>query len=98
MPHTKLGKWSVGSIGVFFVSLLLFFILVATGQRGGDTFFSNPVLTIPILTAGAFGVAAFVVGILAIVKQKDHAVLVYLSIVIGAVVTIFIFAELLLPH
>jgi hypothetical protein len=39
-----------------------FFSLVASGQRGGESFFSNLVLSLPFLAAGA---AALVAGLLA---------------------------------
>jgi ABC-type uncharacterized transport system permease subunit len=51
MPKTRLGKWSVGLIILFFLLFALFQFLVASGQRGGATFFSNLVLAIPILAA-----------------------------------------------
>lgn len=46
MPKTDLGKWSVGLIVVFFLLFAAFRILVVSGQRGGETFFSNPILAI----------------------------------------------------
>lgn len=97
MPHTILGKWSVSLIGVFFVLLGVFFILVNTGQRGGDTFFSNLWLTIPMLIAGTCGFASLVTGVIAVIK-KERGWLIYPVIAIGLFVTWFIGAELLFPH
>ncbi|MFH1597877.1 MAG: hypothetical protein ABIB97_02285 [Patescibacteria group bacterium] len=98
MPKTKLGKWSVSLCGAFIVFLALFYVLVATGQRGGDTFFSNWALTIPILLAAIGGIGGFVIGLMAIFKQRERSWLVYLAVVIGALVTFFTAAELLFPH
>ena len=98
MPKTKLGKWSVGLIIVFILLLILFFLLVASGQRGGDTFFSNPLLTIPMLVAGICGVGAFFTGIISIIKMKERAIIVYIATVIGFFVLMYISAEILSPH
>jgi len=98
MPKTKIGKLSVGLIGAFIILLILFYILVATGQRGGETFFSNQALAVPILLAGLCGIVAFVTGLIAIIKQRERAVLVYLAVVIGALVTLWTAAEIMFPH
>ena len=98
MPRTKLGKWSVGLIGVFFICLLLFYALVISGQRGGESFFSNLALTIPMLIAGVCGIAALAVGLIAIIRHRERSALVYLAVVIGALVTLWIAAEFIFPH
>ena len=83
MPKTRLGKWSGGLILAFFVFLGSFFILVAVGERGGDTFFSNLKLTIPMLLAGTCGAAAFFTGLVGIIVVRERSVFAYLSTVIG---------------
>ena len=97
-PKTSWGKWSVG----FTLALILFFavflILVLSGQRGGETFFSNLLLTVPMLLAGTCGVAAFVTGLAGIIKSKERAILVYLAIFIGFEILIFGLGEFLVPH
>jgi cytochrome bd-type quinol oxidase subunit 2 len=98
IPKTSLGKWSVRLILIFFVSLATFSLLVASGQRGGETFFSNQLLTFPILTAGATGVAAFFSGIISILKQKERAILVFVAAAIGLFVIYFALGEILFPH
>ena len=98
MPKTKLGKWSVGLLGTIIVLLALFAVLVGTGQRGGDNFFSNLWLTIPMLLAGSCALAGMVVGLMAIIKKRERGWLVFVAVVIGAFVTLFIAAELLFPH
>lgn len=98
MPKTKIGKLSAGLIGAFVVFLVLFYILVASGQRGGETFFSNLVLTIPILLAGVCGIVGFVTGLMAIIKQRERNALVFIAVVIGALVILWIAAEFIFPH
>lgn len=98
MPHTKPGHWSVNLIGAFIVCLLIFLILIATGQTGGETFFSNLTLTIPILLAGISGIAAMIVGLVAIIKQKERSPLVFVAVAIGALITLWIAAEIIFQH
>ena len=98
LPKSTLGRWSVGLT----ISLILFFVLfqllVASGQRGGEKFFDNLALTIPILTAGICGVSAFITGIMAIIKSKERSVLVFLTTTIGFFVLVFWLGEFVLPH
>jgi peptidoglycan/LPS O-acetylase OafA/YrhL len=98
LPKTRLGKWSVGLIIAFFVFLASFFVLVASGQRGGETFFSNPALTVPMLFAGGCGIAALVTGLIGLIRSKERAILVYLAAAIGLFVLIYCLGELLYPH
>ena len=98
MPRTIMGKWSTGLIIAFFLFFAVFLILVALGQRGNDTFFSNLTLTIPMLLAEVSGVSALVTGIIGIVKSRERSVLVFLATAIGLVVLIFSLGEILFPH
>lgn len=97
VPKTNLGKWSVGLIIALFAFFTLFQILVASGQRGGATFFSNPLLILPLLFAGICGVAAFFTGIIGIIKRRERSVLVFLATVIGFFVLLFVLGEVF-PH
>ena len=97
-PTTYFGKWSAWLIVAFAVSLASFGILVASGQRGGDTFFSNPILTVPILFAATSGIAAFVTGLISIVKRKERSISVYLAVAVGLIVLIVALAQIIPPH
>ncbi len=97
-PKTPSGKWSVILIGVFFVLLAMFYILVASGQRGGETFFSNLVLTIPAILMGTSGILAFLTGVISIIISKEWSILVFLSTIFGLFILIFILGEILFPH
>ena len=96
-PQSKLGKWSVGLIAAFAIILGVFFLLVASGERGGMTFFSNLKLSLTGLSAGVCGIAAFIVGLISLIK-KDRAILVWLATAVGLFVLWFVAAELLFPH
>jgi len=93
-----MGKWATGLIIAFLLFFAVFLILVASGQRGGDTFFSNLALTIPMLLAGVSGVSALVTGIIGIVKSRERSVLVFLATAIGLFVLVFSLGEILFPH
>ncbi len=97
-PRTIMGKWSIGLIIAFFLFFAVFLILIALGQRGGDTFFSNLALTIPMLLAGVSSVSALVTGIIGIVKSRERSVLVFLATAIGLIVLIFSLGEVIFPH
>lgn len=98
LPKTSWGKWSVGLIAAFILFLVLFVILVLSGQRGDDTFFSNLWLTVPILLAGTCGIAAFVTGLIGVIKSRERSIPVFLAIFIGFDVLIFGLGEFLVPY
>jgi len=97
-PTTYLGKRSVWLIVAFAVSLASFGILVASGQRGGDTFFSNPILTVPILFAATSGIAAFITGLRSIIRRNERAISVYVAVAFGLIVLIVALAQIIPPH
>jgi len=98
MPSTSLGRLccrlaiaSAGSFGVFFG-------LIAAGQRGGETFFSNPLLAITMLLAAALAVSGATAGVVAMIRQAERAWSVVLVIAFGLLVLAFATGEILLPH
>ena len=105
MPKTNLGKWSVGLIlGMF----LLFFVgmsftnsLYETVSAGGTIIKDigqRPALALSMLAGFGAGIAALITGLIAIIKQKERVILVYLSTLVGAALTLFLIAEFLFPH
>jgi uncharacterized membrane protein YphA (DoxX/SURF4 family) len=89
-PKTKAGIWSV----ILFLLLVLlvgyFFLMVNVfNQRGGDTFFSNLNLTIPMLAAWACGVLSLILGLVAVFKTKSRAILVYIVLLLSALTTLY---------
>jgi len=98
LPKSPLGKWSTGSVAAFVVLLVVFLLLVASGQRGGETFFSNLVLTIPILLAGTSGVLAFVTGLISVIRNRERSILVFVAMLVGFLVLLFCVGEVVFPH
>jgi hypothetical protein len=78
--------------------LAIFALIVATGQRGGEEFFDNLWLTGPFLAAYVAGVAAFILGALAIAVNADRGIAVLASTLVGLVVTSFGVLEVVFPH
>lgn len=98
MPKTILGQWSVKLIVLFLVFLLVGFAVIASGQRGGEYFFSNLLISIPMVLAGICGLVSFFTGLISIVKNKERGILVFVSTLVGLFVLFFISGEILSPH
>ena len=98
MPKTVPGKWSIWLIVTFIALLSLFLILVASGQRGGANFFDNFLLTVPMLIAGISAIASFVIGFIGVTAKGERSVPVYIAMIIGLCVLLFILGEIIFPH
>jgi hypothetical protein len=98
LPKTTLGKWSAGLLAALIIFFGAFQLLVVSGQRGGETFFSNLMLTIPMLLAGTSGVLAFVIGLIGTIRSGERSILVFLAMLIGFFVLLFGLGEVIFPH
>ena len=99
LPKTKLGKWSVGLIIIFFLLIILGnFIVKVQGPRDDQTFFDNPILSIPVLFAGFAGILAFFTGIVATLKLKERSIIVFVATTFGLFILFFVLGEILVPH
>jgi hypothetical protein len=104
MPKTQLGWWSIGLI----LAMLILFIAGTSlsssmyqSLPAGDTvledIIARPALALTMLFGMLAGISALITGLLSIIKQKESALLVYLSSLIGALVLIFIIGMLIFP-
>ena len=105
LPKTQLGKWSLGLIiamPLLFIIGSLFTKSLYPSVPAGDTILADiavrPALALTVLAGMLAGVLALVTGIWAITRQKERAVLVYISSLIGALLILFLIAEILFPH
>ena len=105
IPATKLGKWSVALIIAMFLLFFLGSSLTNTLYRdipAGSTIpadiFARPVLGLAMLSGMLAGVVALFTGLFAIKNQHERSPLVYISTLIGALLLVFLIAEVLFPH
>ena len=102
LPKSSLGKWSAVLAVAFILLFALFQILVASGIRGPMMFGGRPVpfinWSLPLYAAGISGTAALVTGLISIIKSKERSILVFLAMLIGLLVPLFLFGEFLIPH
>lgn len=98
LPTTALGRWSILAIGAFAGLLAIFALTVAAGQRGGEDFFDNLVLTVPFLGSYLAAVSAFILGALAIAVSGERSVTVVAATIFGLLVTAFGVLEVVFPH
>lgn len=87
MPKTKLGKWSVG-LNVFFliaIAASLVFVEILKVLSFDDHWWD---LTVAVSFPAS--IIALVTGIIAVRKYEERSVLVYLSILIGICLILFL--------
>lgn len=105
MPKSKLGKLSV----MFIIAMpMLFFIgstltdtlyePVSSGRTIAEDIIKRPALALTMLAGMGAGVGAFILGFISILKKKERAFLVYISTLMGMLLTLFLMAEIVFPH
>lgn len=98
LPTTPLGRWSLRLLLAFVACLGFFAVLVASGQRGGDSLLDNLWLLGSMGGAALSSIGAGVIGVLAMQRQGDRSFAVMLAVVMGAISLFWFSAELLFPH
>jgi len=105
MPKTTLGKWSLGLIAampvLFFIGPALSNLLYKSVPAGNtilEDIAGRPVLALMMLAGMVSGISAFITGLMAIIRQKEHASLVYAATMIGALLILFLLGEFIFPH
>jgi hypothetical protein len=105
MPGNKLGRWSVGFIVVMpilFVIGMSFSGSLYESVPAGRTILADiaarPFLALTMLAGMVTGISGFITGLLAIVKQKENALLVYVSTLIGGLLILYLVGELAFSH
>ena len=87
MPLTKLGKWSVGLNTFFLIAVVVSIVLVVVlhALSFEDHWWDA---TVPVLFL--ISMTAFITGIIAVKKNKDHSMMVKVSIITGICVILFV--------
>jgi len=83
-------------VGMNFVSLL--YAGIPAGKNITDDIAARPVLALSMLSGMAAGVLAFLTGLLAIIRQKERSVLVYLSTISGLISLTLMIGGVVSPH
>jgi membrane associated rhomboid family serine protease len=91
LPRTRLGFWAVRFLIAFAVFFLTLCALVAAGQRG--VWLVSLVIPLGLSGALAGGTAA-----VAVVRRGERSVLVFLPLVVGILIAIFLLGELIGPE
>lgn len=105
MPKTNLGRESL----IFFLLTLIFFLLsnlaartlyksLISGKNILEDIFRRPFIDITMIGGFLSGILTFIFGFVAIFKQKEHSLLVYLAVVIEAFFIFFLFSEVFTLH
>jgi hypothetical protein len=87
MLKTKLGKWSVG-LNTFFLLVITISIIFVKVFR--ILSFDNHWWDVTVAITFPANIIAFFVGIIAVIKNKERSVLVFLSIFTGLCVILFL--------
>ena len=105
MPKTQLGKWSLGLIAAMPVLLFvgmsftdLLYESVPAGNSILEDIAGRPALASTMLAGNISGISAFITGLIAIIRQKERAPLVFVATIIGALLILFLIGEILFPH
>lgn len=104
LPKNSLGRWSVGLVIVMPIFLYIgmsfvdFYESVLAGKTILLDIVARPGIALPMLAGFISGTAALFTGIIGIMKNKDHSVLIFLSTTIGFFTLLWCLAEILFPH
>lgn len=102
LPHTKLGRWAmwmaVTFIVMFVLNGLLVGFVIGPSTNAAVIEFSRvymPFWGVAMMTLGA---AAGVVGMVAIIKYREHSWVAWATLLPLAIVLFFIIGEFAVPH
>jgi hypothetical protein len=91
----KMQFWSKTTTGKWAAGLTLAFIVLMALKMVGLGAIRLP-LPSPVLAL--MGVIGFIMGLVAIIKYKDRALLTLLSIPVGIIIIVWTIAEIAFPH
>jgi hypothetical protein len=103
LPKNKLGEWSVVLIMVmmlFFylgMSFVDFYSSIPAGRTIPQDIINRPGVALLMLAGFASGIIAFITGLVAIIKNRERSVLVFVSTIIGALLILYLAGEIIFP-
>lgn len=100
-PTKPVAKWSVRFLFAFLAAFVLSQVvfMFRVNNPGGEDFVQfRPLLIAISLVVMASGLGAFVTAVYSLIKEKEKSALLYVSLLLGAFVIIFLLGEVLFPH
>ena len=95
-PGTRLGWWAVGLAIVFIVmSIVNSAVFMRLPE---DVSWRQTILPFYGIFMMLCGLATFVVGLIAIIRNRERSWLVWLTLLPGASALVFVLGEFLVPH
>ena len=104
MPQSSTGKFAVAMIIMMPVLFVIGGMMASMydGEAAGQTILADiaarPGVAVPMILGFISGIEALVASILAIVRKKDHAFLVYVTLAIGVMLVVFLIGEFVTQH
>lgn len=104
LPTSNYGKVALALIAGMLVLFVLGSMALSLyeGTPSGDSIpadiIARPLVSVPMVLGYLASVVACVVGLVAILKYHDHAVLVYATVLIGGGLLLMIVGEAIAPH
>jgi hypothetical protein len=96
MPHSRIGRWSIGLaaafVGMFSVNSFVFMPLSSNAP------WRHAILPFYGILMLLCGLAAGILGLLAVVGQHERSGLVWFTMLPGLLVLLFVVGEFLFPH
>jgi hypothetical protein len=93
LPKTQIGWWSVILVIGFILFVTLFQLLEASGQKGGATLLSNPLMAGTLIAAAVSAIAGAVFGLLAVLLKRERSLPVFVAALLGFFVLFFVLGE-----
>src|SRR4030042_1153445 len=91
LPKSSLGRWSVGLATAFILLSILFAVLTRLGGEPGPF----ALIFIANIVIGISFIAAFIAGLISIIKRKERSILVFLAVLVGFGALLFFLGEFL---
>jgi len=85
LPKSSLGIWSVDLAAAFILLSILFAVLTGLGGEPGPF----ALIFIVNVVIGISSIAAFITGLVSIIKSKERSVLVFLAVLLGFCALLF---------
>lgn len=91
LPKSRLGKWTVGLEAFYLLVIIFSFTFIISFKF----ITSEKIMHIFGATAAIATITAFITAIIAVIKNKERSILVFLAILIGLIVLAFNFGDIL---